>query len=135
MKKLLLTILLIGSMAQGVEIRLVSQVKYLKEVNSNSGFEITPFRGTIFLNDEVDLKFGMSESYTGFRSSPYNLNHNGTRLDYGFNWKVPLSKGLRIGYTHSSRMAFEGTNPVDIFDNDSVDSIYIRYEWKARFME
>lgn len=131
MKKIILATMLLSLMAaNSITIRCLSQASFSKEINSNSGFEITPIRGTIKLNEEFDIKGGFSEQYTGPRSRPFSFNHFGNRFDVGFNWRVPLSKGLKIGYTHSIRTQFEGANPIDLYDADSVDTFYVRYEFE-----
>ena len=135
MKRIILATMLLSLMAaNSITIRCLSQARYDKEINGNSGFEITLLRGTIKLNDEFDFKFGLSEQYTGHRSRPFSFNHFGNRFDYGFNWKLPLTKGLRAGYTHSIRTLFDGASPVDLYDSDSVDTFYVRYEFDLEIL-
>jgi len=120
-----LIILLASVTCYGLDI--VTEFRYDKQINNNAGMEFL-IKGTIPIDDSFDLKWGMSEGYTAFRGSPYSMNHAGHRLDIGFLWYAPWD--FKFGYTHSVRSWFEGANPKDLYDYDSVDSFVFRKEFR-----
>ena len=123
---LIICLFIISTSVNASSIKLVTETNYIKEVNGNSGFELL-LKTSIDLADSITLKLGLSEGYTGFRSKPFMFNHAGTRFDIGAYWDI--YNDLMIGYTHSSRRWFDGANPIDIFDYDSVDTLSIRKEF------
>ena len=130
MRILLITLLLLTNIACASSIRLVTETNYMKEVNGNSGLEFV-VRTTIGLATGIDLKLGFSENYTGHRAKPFMFNHGGTRADVGVYWDI--FNDFKVGYTHSERKWFDGASPVDIFENDSVDTLSVRKEFNLKF--
>lgn len=130
MKKLktliiLLTILLTSGTCFALTV--VTEINYGKQINDNAGMEFL-IKTTIPFKGYGDLKIGVSEGYTAFRANPYSMNHAGQRLDLGFYWDMPFE--FKAGYTHSIRNWFDGANPIDIFDYDSIDTISVRKEFE-----
>jgi len=128
--KLLITLLLLTNIACASSIRLITETNYIKEVNGNSGLEFV-VRTTIGLATGIDLKLGFSENYTGHRAKPFMFNHGGTRADVGVYWDI--FNDFKVGYTHSERKWFDGASPVDVFENDSVDTLSVRKEFNLEF--
>jgi hypothetical protein len=115
----LLTLLLLLSFS----FSLVTEVNFTKIVNGNSGLEFL-IKDTINYNG-ADIKWGISETFTGPRENITRLNHNGVRVDLGCYWKI---EGFMVGYTHSERFFFEGATNTDVFDQRARDTISIRKE-------
>lgn len=133
--KYLTTLILLLSISLGVQIRAISQIAYDKIINGNFGYEITFLRGTIKLDNEWDVKFGISQTYTGIRGNPITaINHDGIRVDVGFNWTIPYT-GIKAGYTHSERSRYAGANPVDVYNLVPIDRMYLRTEYELRILE
>lgn len=130
LRNLLIGSFIFISFAQANEIRMVTETNYLKKINGNSGMEFL-IKTTIPFKGLFDLKIGLSENFTGFRSNSYKFNHCGTRFDIGVYWDLIL--GFQVGYTHSNRKWFSGANPKDVFINDSVDMLSIRKEFKIKW--
>ena len=135
MKYLLIILITLANLSMAVEISAMSQIAYDKIINGNYGYEVTFLRGTIKLDNEWDLKFGISQTYTGMRgSSMFTPNHDGFRADMGFNWTVPFT-GLKAGYTHSERSRYAGANPTDVYNQVPIDRLYIRSEYDLKLFE
>ena len=117
-----------GSLAYAdfLDTRIVTQVAFDKLINGDAGTEFMA-KGSIQLSDDVQLKLGLSEGFTAPRSSWTDMNHCGTRLDIGAEWRVLGDYWLT--YTHSDRNYFAGANPIDVYSYDSVDQIAIRTEF------
>ena len=128
MKKIFLILLLTFSLASSI--RLVTETSYHKLVNGDSGLELLA-KTSINLQDDIVLKLGVSEGYTGHRSNPFMFNHAGLRFDVGVYWII--ANDFQIGYTHSERNWIDGANPKSVFIYDSIDSFSVRKEFDLEF--
>ncbi len=119
-----LSILLLASISLA-ETRISTGFDYAKGINWNAGLELY-LKGTTNLDDSIDLKYGVSEQYDAYRSSPFSFNHSGLRWDLGVLFHLPYN--LKMGYTHSGRWNIEGSNTESIYEKHSLDIFTFRKE-------
>ena len=130
MKKLLITLILLTSIWAS-NIRLVTETSYHKLINSNQGIQFL-VKTSINLKNDIVLKAGFSECYTGARgANPLAMNHNLLRGDIGVYWI--FSNDLMFGYTHSERNLISGATNTNVFAYESVDIFSIRKEFEINF--
>ena len=131
MKNLIVLLVLLISFSFGASsLRLVTETSYHKLINGDSGLELL-VKTSIKLQDDIVLKVGVSEGYTGNRATPFMFNHAGLRFDIGCYWII--ANDFMVGYTHSERNWIDGASPKSVFIYDSVDSFSVRKEFELKF--